>query len=146
MPASSHASRELSTASLTAVSRAFRGLSNPRRWRFFAKNSLTEMSRCFSAMLSAVTRRRGCLSSVSISPGIHFGIYDGQLWSCIQHNPMLSLKCMDVLKRLFEQHFHSPAERVQPLQGQLGGSGRNIFRVSNATHTAIGILYPVREE
>jgi aminoglycoside/choline kinase family phosphotransferase len=59
---------------------------------------------------------------------------------------MLSLKCMDVLKRLFEQHFHSPAERVQPLQGQLGGSGRNIIRLANAGHSAIGILYPVREE
>ena len=30
---------------------------------------------------------------------------------------------MDVLKKLFEQHFHSPVERVQPLQGQLGGFG-----------------------
>ena len=53
---------------------------------------------------------------------------------------------MDVLKKLFEQYFHSPAERVQPLQGQLGGSGRNIIRLSNATQSAIGILYPVREE
>jgi aminoglycoside/choline kinase family phosphotransferase len=53
---------------------------------------------------------------------------------------------MDVLKKLFEQHFHSPAERVQALQGQLGGSGRNIFRLANATNSAIGILYPVREE
>src|ERR1700757_1145554 len=53
---------------------------------------------------------------------------------------------MDVLKALFEQHFHSPAERVQPLQGQLGGSGRNIIRLANARNSAIGILYPVREE
>src|SRR5215475_15535492 len=53
---------------------------------------------------------------------------------------------MDVLKKLFEQYFHSGAERVQPLQGQLGGSGRNIIRLSNATQSAIGILYPVREE
>jgi aminoglycoside/choline kinase family phosphotransferase len=53
---------------------------------------------------------------------------------------------MDVLKKLFERHFHSPAERVQPLQGQLGGSGRNIIRLANANHSAIGILYPVREE
>jgi aminoglycoside/choline kinase family phosphotransferase len=53
---------------------------------------------------------------------------------------------MDVLKKLFEQYFHSPAERVQPLQGQLGGSGRNIIRLSNAMQSAIGILYPVREE
>src|SRR5262249_26148475 len=56
------------------------------------------------------------------------------------------LNCMDVLKKLFEQYFGSPAERVQPLQGQLGGSGRNIIRLSNATRSAIGILYPVREE
>ena len=53
---------------------------------------------------------------------------------------------MDVLKKLFERHFHQPAERVQPLQGQLGGSGRNIIRLANAGHSAIGILYPVREE
>ena len=53
---------------------------------------------------------------------------------------------MDVLKRLFEQHFHSPAERVQPLQGQLGGSGRNIVRLAGGRFSAIGILYDVREE
>ena len=53
---------------------------------------------------------------------------------------------MDVLKRLFEQHFHSPVTRVQPLQGHLGGSGRNIIRLANAQSTAIGILYGVREE
>ena len=53
---------------------------------------------------------------------------------------------MDVLKRLFEQHFHLPAERVQPLQGQLGGSGRAILRLSAGTSSAIGIVYAVREE
>ena len=53
---------------------------------------------------------------------------------------------MDALKRLFEQHFHSPAEHVQPLQGQLGGSGRNIMRLAGSGHTAVGILYSVREE
>ena len=53
---------------------------------------------------------------------------------------------MDVLKRLFEQHFHSPAERVLPLQGQLGGSGRVIVRLAGAGKSAIGILYSVREE
>jgi len=31
---------------------------------------------------------------------------------------------MEVLKRLFEQRFHSPVEREEPLQGELGGSGR----------------------
>jgi aminoglycoside/choline kinase family phosphotransferase len=53
---------------------------------------------------------------------------------------------MDVLAKLFEQHFHSPVERVQPLQGQLGGSGRNIIRLAGANFRAIGILYAVHEE
>jgi aminoglycoside/choline kinase family phosphotransferase len=53
---------------------------------------------------------------------------------------------MDVLNRLFEEHFRSPAERVQPLQGDLGGSGRKIIRLSNETDRAIGVLYGVREE
>jgi aminoglycoside/choline kinase family phosphotransferase len=53
---------------------------------------------------------------------------------------------MDVLKRLFEQYYRLPAEHVQPLQGQLGGSGRAIVRLSGGTFSAIGILYPVREE
>ncbi len=53
---------------------------------------------------------------------------------------------MEALKRLFEQHFHSPVERVQPLQGQLGGSGRKIIRLSSKQISAIGILYDVREE
>jgi aminoglycoside/choline kinase family phosphotransferase len=53
---------------------------------------------------------------------------------------------MDVLKRLFEQHFHLPADRVQPLQGQLGGSGRAIVRLAGGGASAIGIVYPVREE
>jgi aminoglycoside/choline kinase family phosphotransferase len=53
---------------------------------------------------------------------------------------------MEILKQLFEQHFRVPVERVQPLQGQLGGSGRNIIRMANGKLTAIGILYGVREE
>src|SRR5438552_9137419 len=53
---------------------------------------------------------------------------------------------MEVLTRLFEQHFHSPVERVQPLHGQLGGSGRKIVRLSSEKLSAIGILYGVREE
>jgi len=53
---------------------------------------------------------------------------------------------MDVLKKLFEEHFHLPAEHVQPLQGELGGSGRRIIRLSNGSQSAIGILYGVREE
>jgi aminoglycoside/choline kinase family phosphotransferase len=53
---------------------------------------------------------------------------------------------MDILKQLFEQHFHSLVERVHPLQGQLGGSGRNIIRLCDAQRSAIGIIYGVREE
>jgi aminoglycoside/choline kinase family phosphotransferase len=53
---------------------------------------------------------------------------------------------MDALKRLFEEHFGTPAERVQPLQGELGGSGRKIIRLCGGKHRAIGILYGVREE
>jgi aminoglycoside/choline kinase family phosphotransferase len=53
---------------------------------------------------------------------------------------------MDVLKKLFEEHFRVPAERIQPLQGELSASGRNIIRLSSGTASAIGILYSVREE
>ncbi|HKW19198.1 MAG TPA: RNase adapter RapZ [Terriglobales bacterium] len=53
---------------------------------------------------------------------------------------------MDVLRQLFEKHFQAPPERIQPLQGELGGSGRSIIRLSNAENTAAGILYGVREE
>ena len=57
MPASSQASSELSTASLTVVKRALRELSNPSKCLFLAKNSLTETSRCLVAIDSAVARR-----------------------------------------------------------------------------------------
>src|SRR6202158_3122349 len=53
---------------------------------------------------------------------------------------------MNVLKKLFEQHFHAPPERIVPLQGELGGSGRKIIRLANEKHRAIGLLYGVREE
>ncbi len=53
---------------------------------------------------------------------------------------------MDILKQLFEQHFHSPVEQVRPLQGELGGSGRKIIRLTAGKINAIGILYGVREE
>lgn len=53
---------------------------------------------------------------------------------------------MDILLKLFEQHFHSSVGRAQPLQGHLGGSGRNIIRLCNDKFSAIGILYDVREE
>jgi len=53
---------------------------------------------------------------------------------------------MDVLKSLFEQHFRTPVEQVQPVQGELGGSGRKIIRLQSGKQSAIGILYGVREE
>jgi aminoglycoside/choline kinase family phosphotransferase len=53
---------------------------------------------------------------------------------------------MDVLKKLFEQHYQMPAEHVQPLQGQLGGSGRAIVRLAAGKLSAIGVVYSVREE
>jgi aminoglycoside/choline kinase family phosphotransferase len=56
------------------------------------------------------------------------------------------MDAIDILKELFEHHFRTPAARIQPLQGKLGGSGRNIIRLSAGQVSAIGILYNVREE
>jgi aminoglycoside/choline kinase family phosphotransferase len=53
---------------------------------------------------------------------------------------------MDILKTLFEQHFRAPVRRVQALQGQLGGSGRQLIRLASGEISAIGVLYGVREE
>jgi len=53
---------------------------------------------------------------------------------------------MEVLKKLFERHFRAPVVRAEPVQGQLGGSGRKIVRLSGGEKSAIGILYDVREE
>ncbi|HSZ16510.1 MAG TPA: RNase adapter RapZ [Terracidiphilus sp.] len=53
---------------------------------------------------------------------------------------------MEVLKQLFEKRFNAPPEAVKPLQGQLGGSGRAIVRLTGASASAIGIVYPIREE
>jgi len=53
---------------------------------------------------------------------------------------------MGVLKKLFEQHFHSAALREEPVQGGLGGSERTIVRLSNDSFSAIGILNSVKEE
>jgi len=53
---------------------------------------------------------------------------------------------MDVLKRLFEQHFRSTPEQIQAIQGKLGSSGRSIVRLRNDKASAIGVVYGVREE
>jgi len=53
---------------------------------------------------------------------------------------------MDILSSLFEQHFHRAPARVVALQGELGGSGRKIVRLSDDGDSAIGILHDVREE
>ncbi len=53
---------------------------------------------------------------------------------------------IDVLKNLFKQRFGVAVERVRPLQGELGASGRKIIRLSAGASSAIGILYNVREE
>src|SRR3984957_21041031 len=53
---------------------------------------------------------------------------------------------MDVLNKLFEKHFHAAPERIQPLQGDLGGPGRQIIRFFRGNQSRIGVLYGVREE
>ena len=53
---------------------------------------------------------------------------------------------MDVLERLFKQHYKIEPEEAKPLQGQLGGSGRAIVRLVGGGFTAIGVVYSVREE
>ena len=53
---------------------------------------------------------------------------------------------IDVLRKLFEERFHDSPAPIEPLQGELGGSGRKIVRLASAKVSAIGILYGVREE
>ncbi len=53
---------------------------------------------------------------------------------------------MDVLRKLFQQHFGVPAERVDLLRSQLGASDRKLFRLRGAAYGAIGVVYGVREE
>jgi aminoglycoside/choline kinase family phosphotransferase len=56
------------------------------------------------------------------------------------------IRQMDVLTKLFEQQFHATPARIEPLQGELGGSGRKIIRLASYQASAIGILYGVNEE
>ncbi len=53
---------------------------------------------------------------------------------------------MEILRTLFERHFAAPAQTTEPLQTQLGGSERKLYRLSGAQQSAIGVLYNVREE
>ncbi len=53
---------------------------------------------------------------------------------------------IDVLRKLFDERFHASPVRIEPLQGELGGSGRKIVRLAGDKVSAIGILYGVREE
>src|SRR5215467_14286229 len=53
---------------------------------------------------------------------------------------------LESLKKLFERHFGVPVLQANPLQGELGGSGRRIIRLAGEGHSAVGILYGVREE
>jgi aminoglycoside/choline kinase family phosphotransferase len=53
---------------------------------------------------------------------------------------------MDVLTKLFEDRFHSRPDQVQPVDGRLSGSGRQLVRLTNGKVKAIGVLYNVREE
>ena len=71
-----------------------------------------------------------------IQPRVPCGVLQQRQWD---HS-------MEVLKKLFAEHFGTPAEHLQPLQGELGGSGRKIIRLSAGKARAIGILYGVREE
>ncbi len=67
------------------------------------------------------------------------GYHGEQVWEHLNDN-------MEVLEQLFERHFKAQAEEAKPLQGQLGGSGRAIVRLTGGGFRAIGIVYPVREE
>src|SRR5262245_39294790 len=67
IPASSQASSALSTASLTQVNRALRGLSKPRRWRFLVKNSETEISRWRAPISTAETPSLGAGETAGFS-------------------------------------------------------------------------------
>ncbi len=53
---------------------------------------------------------------------------------------------MDILEKLFEHHFRLSPEATEPLQGNLGGSGRIIVRLTRGPLRAIGVLHSVREE
>ena len=53
---------------------------------------------------------------------------------------------MNRLRQLFEHYFQIPVEQVEPLQGQLGGSGRIISRLRGGGRSAVGVVFNVHEE
>src|ERR1700746_674811 len=53
---------------------------------------------------------------------------------------------MEILSQLFERRCGPPQTNVVQLQGELGGPGRKIIRLSDGQQSAIGILHDVREE
>src|SRR5882724_11456594 len=100
IPASSHASSALSTASLTQVSRAFRGLSKLRRWRFLVKNSDTEISRWRAPISTAeMAGLGGAVGAGALGSGrlglrlrLANGSLDGSHIPTYKQNPRLGLK------------------------------------------------------
>src|SRR5258705_8523346 len=74
IPASSQASSALSTASLTQVRSALRGLSKPSKWRFLVKNSETEISRWRAPISAADTAGFGVAVRVSTGAALDFGM------------------------------------------------------------------------
>jgi aminoglycoside/choline kinase family phosphotransferase len=53
---------------------------------------------------------------------------------------------MESLRHLFEQYFKAPAEHVEALNADLGGSERRLFRLTRGATTAIGVHYASRPE
>ena len=104
---------------------------------------------------NAFARRPKCPSNGSgdlrIAGVLRFAQNDPQ-----KQNALLAVTCsgavdynrlrMDLLRRQFERHFGSAPQRIEPVQGGLGGSGRTIVRLSNEQHSAIGVAHDVRAE
>src|SRR5712692_2481744 len=89
MPASSHASSALSTASLTQVRSALRGLSKPSRWRFLVKNSETEISRWRAPISAAETAGFG----PAVEDTAAFGAAVGDLASTVAISSLIPDPC-----------------------------------------------------
>ena len=53
---------------------------------------------------------------------------------------------MDVLRQLFVKRFGCAPQKLEPLRSQLGASERKLYRLSGGEHSAIGVVYGVREE